>query len=103
VFQTLPSAIQEHAFETQVILRGERGNLVFRLVWRDGKNVGIGPLDIVTPVSYSFLPVSDTEFAGYDLVTAKQVNIGFIAKSSAPDVLTIYGKQNVRAVKRVSR
>ena len=103
VFQTLPSAIQEHAFETQVILRGERGNLVFRLVWRDGKNVGIGPLDIVTPVSYSFLPVSDTEFAGYDLVTAKQVNIGFTAKSGAPDVLTIYGKQNVLAVKRVSK
>ena len=102
-FQTLPSAIQEHAFETQVILRGERENLVFRLVWRDGKNVGIGPLDIVTPVSYSFLPVSDTEFAGYDLVTAKQVNIGFTAKSGAPDVLTIYGKQNVLAVKRVSK
>jgi len=100
--QTLPSAIQEQAFETQVIVRGERGNLVFRLIWRDGKNVGIGRLDIVTPVSYPFLPVSDTEFAGYDLVTAKQVTIGFTAKSGAPDVLTIYGKQNVHAVKKVS-
>lgn len=100
--QTLPSAIQEHAFETQVIVRGERGNLVFRLIWRDGKNVGIGPLDIATPVSYPFLPVSDTEFAGYDLVTARQVNIGFTAKTGAPDVLTIFGKQNVHAVKKVS-
>ena len=76
---------------------------MFRLIWQDDKNIGIGPLDIVTPASYPFLPVSDTEFAGYDLVTAKQVNIGFAAKSGAPDVLTIYGKQNVRAVKKVSR
>ena len=35
-------------------------------------------------------------------ITAKQVTIGFTAKSGAPDVLTIYGKQNVHAVKKVS-
>jgi len=60
-----------------VELKGERGSIFFRSIWRDNKNIGIEPVEYAQPFSVPFLPLTETDFAGYHLGMAKNVRISF--------------------------
>ena len=77
VLGTLPSSFEDGAVETIVELKGEKGSVLFLLVWKDGKNLGVGPVESEQVISMPFLPISETEFTGYHLGMAKNVSISF--------------------------
>ena len=62
---------------TIVQLKGKKGSIFFRLYWRDRMNIGVGPMMSIPEFSIPFMPLSDTEFAGYHLDIAKNVNLRF--------------------------
>jgi len=97
---TIPSAMREGAVETGVALQGERADLFFRLIWRGDRNIGVGPLEIVQPVGFLFQPLSETEFAGYDLTSAKNFKIVFTMADGAAKSLSILGKEKTTAHKK---
>lgn len=75
---TLPSDFNgEEVAMTIVRLKGERGSIFFGLYWRDRMNIGIGPMMSSPEFSISFMPMSDTEFAGYHLGIARNVSLSF--------------------------
>jgi CubicO group peptidase (beta-lactamase class C family) len=98
-FYTKPSAMEEGAVETAVVLHGERGLIPFRMIWRDGLNIGIGPLFLILPVSTIIQPLADNEFCGFDLASPQTVKMNFSFPSDAPANLEILGKNKVRAIK----
>ncbi|HEX7401661.1 MAG TPA: hypothetical protein VF369_05730, partial [candidate division Zixibacteria bacterium] len=77
ILGTLPSAFEEGAVETMVELKGERGNIFFRLIWRGHENIGVGPAMSAQTISIPFLPLTLTDFAGYHLGMAKNIRISF--------------------------
>lgn len=74
---TLPSSFEEGAVETAVELRGERGSIYFLSIWKDGQNIGVAPVRRAQGLTVPCMPVSNTEFAGYDLGMAKNVSLRF--------------------------
>jgi len=75
---TLPSTFDgEKAAVTYVELKGKMGSIYFELIWRDGKNVGVGPTPPPGEMAMPFLPVSETEFVGYRIDSAVGSKIGF--------------------------
>lgn len=100
---TLPSSYEEGAVETIVELRGERGSIFFRSIWLDGKNIGVGPIRSAQPVAMVFLPLSETEFAGYDLSMAKNVHISFsLTGEGSVSGMTVHSKKAEVNVPKVS-
>lgn len=97
---TKPSAMEEGAVETAVVLQGERGMLPFRLIWRDGLNIGVGPLFLILPVSTIIQPLADDEFCGFDLASSQTVKLNFAFPTDGPARLTIQGKKKIRAIRR---
>ena len=91
---TLPSSYEEGAVETFVELKGERESIFFGSIWLDGKNIGVRPVRSAQPVSVPFLPISETEFAGYDLSMARNVRIGFnMNDERSVSGLTMHGEK----------
>ena len=74
---TLPSSYEEGAVETTVELQGEHGSIYFLSIWLGGKNIGVAPVRFAETVSVPFLPLSETEFAGYDLGMARTIRLRF--------------------------
>jgi CubicO group peptidase (beta-lactamase class C family) len=75
---TLSSMVDgEKVAMTYVELKGEKGSMFFELHWKDGKNVGVGPTPPPGEMALPFLPVSETEFAGYRIDSAMGAKIGF--------------------------
>jgi len=75
---TLPSNFDgEEVAMTIVQLKGERGSIFFQLYWRDRLNIGVGPMMSPPEFSIPFMPISDTEFAGYHLGIARNVSVSF--------------------------
>lgn len=100
---TLPSSYEEGAIETIVELKGERGSIFFRSIWLDGKNIGVGPVRSAQPVAVPFLPLSETEFAGYDLSMATNVRITFnMNDEGSVSGLTIHGKKGKVDVRKLN-
>ncbi len=88
---TLPSSFEEGAVETMVELKGERGSIFFRSTWRGNKNIGISIAEYAPPFSISFLPLSETGFAGYHIGMAKNVRINFnLANADSVTGLSIH-------------
>jgi hypothetical protein len=77
-WETLPSSFEEGAVETTVELQAERESIFFQLIWNGDKNIGLRALDFWQPLSITFLPVSRTELAGYDLALARNMKVSFI-------------------------
>ncbi|MFH1336718.1 MAG: serine hydrolase domain-containing protein [Candidatus Zixiibacteriota bacterium] len=77
ILGTLPSSFEEGAVKTMVELRGERGSIFFRLIWRGHENIGVGPAMSAQTISIPFLPLTLTDFAGYHLGMAKNLRISF--------------------------
>jgi len=69
--------MQPGALETTVEFKGEKANFFLRYISRGGKNVGIGPMDIVTPTVLHLQPVSADQFVGYDLASGHTVLLKF--------------------------
>jgi CubicO group peptidase (beta-lactamase class C family) len=69
VLGTLPSTWTEGGLDTFVKLKGREGDAGMILIMADGLNVGIAPcqLDSSQLLSVPFLPLSETNFAGYHL------------------------------------
>ncbi len=75
---TLPTTFNgEKAAVTYVELRGEKGSLFFMSYWKDKKNIGVGPMPPPEEMALPFLPVSETEMAGYRIDTAMGTQIEF--------------------------
>ena len=75
-------------------LKGERESIFFGSIWLDGKNIGVRPVRSAQPVSVPFLPISETEFAGYDLSMARNVRIGFnMNDERSVSGLTMHGEK----------
>lgn len=75
---TLPATLDgQKAAITYVALKGEKESLFFVLYWQDKKNVGVAPTPPPGEMSLPFLPVSETEMAGYRIDTAIGTRIGF--------------------------
>jgi CubicO group peptidase (beta-lactamase class C family) len=103
-WETLPSFFEEGAVETTVELQGERGSIFFQLIWSSEKNIGLRALDFWEPLYITFLPVSRTEFAGYDLALARNMRVNFILdKNGMARSLIIHGpEKKVKASKVTS-
>ncbi len=99
---TLPSPFDDGAVETCMELKGDRGSFYLRLIWQGERNVGIGPMEGARRVEFRFLPVSSTEFAGYDLILGKDVRISFNT-DGAGAVLTVHGKGKSVKARKASR
>ncbi len=72
--------MEEGAIETVLRLKGEKGNIFFRMIWREEINIGLGPMEmIVLPISFTLLPLAPegTEFAGYDLAQGRGFRVRF--------------------------
>jgi CubicO group peptidase (beta-lactamase class C family) len=103
-WETLPSSFEQGAVETTVELQGERGSIFFQLIWSGDQNIGLRALDFEQPLYITFLPVSRTEFAGYDLALARKMKVSFILDEKAmAKSLIIHGlEKNSEAVKIAS-
>ncbi len=68
---------EENMLATTVELKGDRGGIVFRLIWEAGHIVDMEPTRSravgVTPLQR----ISGTDFAAYDLALAKPVRVAF--------------------------
>ena len=67
---------QESAM-TIIELGGEKGSIYFALYWQDMKNVGVAPAMGVPDLTFPFLPLSETDFTGYDLDMARNFRMSF--------------------------
>jgi CubicO group peptidase (beta-lactamase class C family) len=77
IFGTVPSSDPDEVM-TIVVLRGTKGaELVFRLHWRDDRLAGLSPAISLEPVSMHMVPLSATEFAGYDIVWGRGIRVDF--------------------------
>ena len=101
-FGTLPSTFDgENVAMTYVELKGEKGSMFFVLYWRGKKNVGVGPTMSPGKMAIPFLPVSETEFAGYRIDTAISGRIRFKADAEGYVAgLTILGKEDFTALRK---
>lgn len=82
------------AVATIIQLKGEKGNIFFHLYWQEGKIVAMSPARSAQLIAIPFMPLSETEFAGYQLGMARNISISF--KSDADDFisgLTVHGKK----------
>jgi hypothetical protein len=98
---TLPSTYDgEKVAVTYVELKGEKGSMFFMLYWKDKKNVGVGPTPPPGEMAIPFLPLSETEFAGYRIDTANNTKIGFKKDDKGTVLgLVIPGNQDFIALK----
>lgn len=99
---TLP--VEETTLATTVELKGERGGILFRLVWEEGHIVDMSPTRSrevgVTPLQ----PVSATDFAGYDLAAGKPVRVAFtMDREGSPIAMLVSSSDNRVEAKRVLR
>jgi hypothetical protein len=86
---------------TYVELKGEKGSLYFELYWKDNKNVGVGPTPPPGDMALPLLPVSETEFAGYRIDSAKGATIGFkLDDKGAVTALIFPEYKNIQAAKQ---
>jgi hypothetical protein len=91
----------EKAAMTYVELKGEKGSMFFELYWRDNKNIGVGPIPPPGDMALPFLPVSETEFAGYRIDSAIGSKIGFKTDDRGSIIgLVIPGNQDFLASKQ---
>jgi CubicO group peptidase (beta-lactamase class C family) len=91
---TLPSSYEEGAVETIVELKGERESIFFGSIWLDEKNIGVRPVRSAQAVVVPFLPISESEFAGYDLSMARNVHISFhMTEEGLVSGLIIHGEK----------
>ncbi len=100
---TLPSTFNaQKAAMTYVELKGEKGSVYFILIWRDGKNVGVGPTPPPGDMTIPFMPVSKEVYAGYRIDTGIDSRLGFKLNDEG-DVLgiTIPGKEGFIALKKI--
>jgi CubicO group peptidase (beta-lactamase class C family) len=101
---TVPSGMEQGAIETVVRLKGEKGNIFFRMIWRDGINIGLGPMEmIILPISFTLLPIAPegTEFAGYDLAQGQGFRVRFtVGPRGSATGMTIQGKIKKIEVKK---
>ncbi len=103
VLGTFPSPREKDALMTAVALRGERGSIYFQSIWRGVQNIGVGPLDDAPQLEMTFMPVSTTEFVGYDLGMAKIVRMAFALDGrDSVKTLTIQGRGVAAEAKRVT-
>ena len=77
IIYTMPSSIQPGAFETVVAFRGNTGSFYLRYASRDGKNIGMGTLQVVQPPMLTIQPIADNDFVGFDLRTGHRVTMTF--------------------------
>jgi CubicO group peptidase (beta-lactamase class C family) len=101
--ETLPSSFEQGAVETTVELQAERGSIFFQLIWSGDKNIGLRALDFGEPLYITFLPISRTEFAGYDLALARNMKVSFILdERGASKSLIIHGPDKKAEASRVT-
>ena len=91
----------EKAAVTYVELKGEKGSLFFELYWRDNKNVGVGPTPPPGDMALPFLPISETEFAGYRIDSAMSAKIAFRMDEKGSVIGLVFpGNQDFMALKQ---
>jgi hypothetical protein len=71
---TLP--LEDEEWATTVALEGPQGERAIRFVWAEGKIVGLRSRRSPEPARLLLQPISQKEFAGYDLERAE--NVGFL-------------------------
>jgi CubicO group peptidase (beta-lactamase class C family) len=72
---TLP--VDGEAWVTTVAFKGQKGERAIRVRWEEGKIVGLGSRRSTEPARLLLQPVSEDEFAGYDLERAENVRFVF--------------------------
>jgi hypothetical protein len=99
---TLPTTFDgQKAAMTYVELKGEKGSMFFELYWKDGKNIGVGPTPPPGEMALSYLPISETEFAGYRIDSGISSKIGFKMDAGGSVIgLVIPGNQDFMASKQ---
>jgi CubicO group peptidase (beta-lactamase class C family) len=75
---TVRSAMREDIAETTVEFRGDEGSIFFRLVWRNGEIIGLDLARSGQVHAVPLLPLSESEFAGYNLAIARNVRASFV-------------------------
>ncbi|MFB0566051.1 MAG: serine hydrolase domain-containing protein [Candidatus Aminicenantaceae bacterium] len=100
---TFPSGIgEESEVRTCIQLKGEKGSIFFEMLWRDKKNIGIGPLMSALDTSIAFMATSRNEFAGYRLDLAYNVRISLnVGGSGFVKGLTVHGKDRELSASKV--
>ena len=89
---TLRSPFLESAAKTVVAIEGEQGRVLFGLVWY--KILSLGVAESARLVRIPSLPVSESEFAGYNLGIAKNVLVSFdMTDGGSVTGLTAHGEE----------
>jgi CubicO group peptidase (beta-lactamase class C family) len=99
---TLPTTFDDKkAAVTTVELKGEKSSIFFELYWQDNKNVGVGPAPSPEEMTLPFLPISETELAGYRIDSAINTKIGFKLDDNGSIIgLVVPGKENFVALRQ---
>lgn len=96
IVHTVPSTMQPGAFETAVAFRGNTGSFYLRYMSRDGKNIGMGPLQVVQPPMLTIQQIAENDFVGFDLRTGHRVTMIFsIDKSTQAKSLAFRQKKRI--------
>ena len=93
IYSSVPFTIQPGAFETVVRFKGEKGDFYLRYFARDGKNIGMGELQIVRPPARNIQPVNGGGFVGYELRSGQIVTMAFSADAHGEATALIF-RQN---------
>jgi hypothetical protein len=81
-------------------LKDEKGSIFFQLYWQGKKNVGVAPTPPPGEMAIPFLPVSETEFAGYRIDTAVHTKLGFKMDDKGSIVgMVVPGKESFFALR----
>jgi CubicO group peptidase (beta-lactamase class C family) len=67
----------ENTFTTIVVLEGEKNRMSLRVLWENEKSFDIEPMFSADFQSLTLRPVTETEFAGYDIGLARTTRIRF--------------------------
>ncbi len=80
MFSTM-SGYQPGATESIVRIAGKTGSFFYRLIWVDGKMIGVGPSQPPRMVPLTLQPLGDNEFFTYDISAARNIRLAFVGDS----------------------
>jgi len=89
---TIPGK-DENTYTTIVVLEGEKNRMSLRVLWESEKSFDIEPMFSADFQSLTLKPVSDTEFAGYDIGFARTTRIRFAKDDRGTVISMIFPKE----------
>ncbi|UCD63089.1 MAG: beta-lactamase family protein [Candidatus Zixiibacteriota bacterium] len=92
---SLPSGFQKGAVETLVEITGERSGFFYRMIWKDGRMIGIAPTMPPSLGGLVFRHSGEGRFFTYNISAARNIRLTFDSK----DMVILGGNSSLRVPK----